>query len=89
MDKVKLNKIMKSTRKHKKYMIKVKNPETQRVMTIHFGDNRYGHFKDKTPLKLYKHLDHGDKERRKRYYARHGKATNKYSAKYYSHKYLW
>jgi len=89
MDKVKLNKIMKSTRKNKKYMIKVKNPETGRVKTIHWGDSRYGHFKDKTPLKLYKHLDHGDKERRKRYYARHGPATSKLTAKYYSHKYLW
>jgi len=89
MSNIKLNKIMKSTRKNKKYMIKVKNPETGRIKTIHWGDSRYGHFKDKTPLKLYKHLDHGDKERRKRYYQRHGKATSKYTAKYYSHKYLW
>ena len=70
----------KSTRKHKKYMVKVGN------RTVHFGDTRYFHYHDK--IGLYKHLNHGDKERRKRYYARHGKAV-KYSPKWFSHKYLW
>tara|TARA_R100001163_G_scaffold32976_1_gene25555 strand:- start:8389 stop:8628 length:240 start_codon:yes stop_codon:yes gene_type:complete len=79
---------MKSTRKHKKYMVYVKANNKRGYKIVHFGDNRYKQFKDKTPLKLYKHLDHQDKERKKRYYARHGKAI-KDSAKYFSHKYLW
>jgi hypothetical protein len=70
----------KSTRKHKKYQVKVNNK------TVHFGDNRYQQYKDK--IGLYSMLDHGDKERRKRYYARHGKAV-KYSPKWFSHNYLW
>ena len=75
--------IKKSTMKHKKYMAVFKDK------TIHFGDNRYPQYKDKTGLKLYSHLDHGDEKRKKQYYARHGKEAEKYSAKYFSHKYLW
>tara|TARA_Y100000385_G_C12963887_1_gene580958 strand:- start:635 stop:874 length:240 start_codon:yes stop_codon:yes gene_type:complete len=55
---------------------------------VHFGDNRYQQYKDKTTIKKYKHLDHNDEKRKKAYYARHGEATP-YSAKYFSHKYLW
>lgn len=86
---VQINKIMKSTRKGKKYMVYVKYNNKRGYKLIHFGASSYGHYKDKTPLKLYKHLDHGDKERKKRYYARHGKATDKTSAKWWSNKYLW
>jgi hypothetical protein len=57
--------------------------------TVHFGDNRYQQYTDSTSLKLYSHLDHLDKIRRKNYYARHGKKANLYSAKWFSHKYLW
>ena len=57
--------------------------------TVHFGDNRYEQYKDSTRLKLYAHLNHSDTIRRKRYYQRHGKSTKKYSAKFFSHKYLW
>ena len=74
--------IKKSTQKNKKYMAVFKDK------IIHFGDNRHQHYKDKTSLKLYSHLDHGDEKRRKSYFARHGEAT-KYSAKYFSHKFLW
>lgn len=65
---------------------------------IHFGDTRYEHYKDTTPLKLYSHLDHNDKERRRLYRARHQKITNlkgepayksKKSAAYWSWNYLW
>lgn len=61
----------------------------KKVKTTQFGDNRYAQYKDKTPLKLYKNKDHLDKTRRKRYYQRHGKEATKYSAKYFSHKFLW
>ena len=70
----------KSTRKNKKYMVKVDN------RTVHFGDNRYQHYRDK--IGLYKHLDHGDKKRRANYYSRHGAAV-KHTAKWFSHKFLW
>lgn len=75
--------IKKSTMKNKKYMAVFKDGKK-----VHFGDNRYQQFKDKTTLKLYSHLDHGDEKRKKAYYSRHGKAEP-YSAKYFSHRFLW
>jgi len=75
----------KSTRKNKKYMVLTPNNEW-----VHFGDSRYQHFKDNTPLKLYKHLDHNDPERRRLYQLRHAKtALKKYSPSYYAYNYLW
>ena len=76
-----LYKPVKSNRKNKKYMVLTKNG------VIHFGDSRYPQFKDK--IGDYKHLDHNDNKRKKAYYDRHGKATSKDSAKYWSHKILW
>jgi hypothetical protein len=78
-----LYKPIKSTRKNKKYMVLTKNG------IIHFGDNRYGQFKDR--IGIYKHLDHNDPKRKKAYYDRHGdkNTTDKESAKYWSHKILW
>jgi hypothetical protein len=71
-----------SNRKNKKYMVKVGNK------WVHFGDRRYQHYRDSTPLKAFSKLDHGDDKRRELYYKRHGKAKP-LSAKYFSHKYLW
>ena len=78
-----LYKPVKSNKKHKKYMVLTKKG------VIHFGDNRYGQYKDK--IGLYSHLDHLDLKRRKRYYDRHGdkNTTDKETAKYWSHKILW
>ena len=78
---MKLYNPVKSDRKHKKYMVMTKKG------IIHFGDNRYGQFKDK--LGHYKKLDHHDPKRKKAYYARHGKAIGRDNAKYWSHKILW
>lgn len=75
--------IKRSTRRFKKYMVKVGKE------FIHFGDTRFQHYKDKTPIKLYSNLDHLDKERRHRYYLRHGISNDKNSAKYWASKYLW
>ena len=74
---------IKSTRKNKKYMVLTKSG------VIHFGDTRYGQFKDK--LGIYSHLDHNDPKRKKAYYDRHGEKNikDKESAKYWSHKILW
>jgi hypothetical protein len=56
---------------------------------VHFGDNRFGQYKDTTKLKLYSRLDHNDKKRRDSYYARHGVDAKLYTPKWFSHKYLW
>ena len=83
----------KSTRKGKKYMVR-----TPKGKLIHFGASSMQQFKDTTGLGLYTHLNHGDKERRKRYLARakgikdkNGNLTwkNPESSNYYSIKYLW
>ena len=52
----------KSTRKGKKLMVKVNNK------TIHFGNDKYEHYEDKTGI--WKLKDHGDKVRQKSYLAR-------------------
>jgi len=75
------------TKSNKKYFVYVKADNKRGFKKIGFGDKRYGQFKDK--LGNYKSLDHGDQQRKKNYYARHGKATSKDSAKYWSHKILW
>lgn len=86
-------KFEKSKSKNKKYLVILPNEKK-----INFGDKRYEHFKDTTPLKLYSNLDHNDKKRQKNYCARSagiknkkGKLTknNKESANHYSMKYLW
>tara|TARA_R110002153_G_scaffold212442_1_gene365072 strand:- start:647 stop:907 length:261 start_codon:yes stop_codon:yes gene_type:complete len=76
-----------SKRKHKKYSVYVKSNNKSGKKLIHFGDNRYGQFKDK--LGHYKHLDHNDPKRKKAYYDRHGKAISKDTPKWWSHKILW
>jgi len=82
----------KSTRKNKKYMVKVDD------QWIHFGDTRYEQFFDRVPLKLYSNLNHGDKERQKNYITRakgivdkNGKLTwkDKKSPNYWSVRWLW
>jgi hypothetical protein len=72
-----------SNRKNKKYDVfdKMNNYITS------FGDNRYQHYKDK--IGLYKHLDHLDNDRRKRYKLRHGTNPKPLSAGWFSLNYLW
>lgn len=77
----------KSTRQGKKYRVDFllgKEPYTR-----HFGALGYDQFKDSTPLKLYSQFDHGNPERRRLYYARHGPSNDPKSARYWSHRYLW
>lgn len=85
-------KIEKSTRSGKKYMVRYKGK------IIHFGSIAHEHYKDSTPLKIYSHLDHNDKARRDKYRARHSKILlkngkpaykDKSSASWWSWKYLW
>lgn len=86
--------LKKSTRKNKKYMVLPPGSDTW----IHFGDTRYQQYNDSTPLKLYTHLNHNDKNRRAAYKARHKKITNlkgepayknKLSPAFWSWNYLW
>lgn len=72
----------KSTRKGKKYDAFLGGKKI-----ASFGGLGYQHYKDK--IGLYSGSDHLDKERRRLYYARHGKSAKKYTPKYFSHKYLW
>ena len=86
----------------KKYAVYVKKNTTtstcngNRPYLIKFGDQRYEHYYDK--LLNYSHLNHLDKERRRRYRARarnirdkHGRLTykNKNTANYWAYNYLW
>ena len=87
MDKKELYKPFLSKAKNKKYSVYVKSDNKSGKKLIHFGSKLHGQFKDK--LGHYKRLDHNDPKRKKAYYARHGKATSKDTAKYWSHKILW
>ena len=92
-----------SKRKEKKYMAIVKDLITKKERKIHFGARDYQQFKDSTKLKKYSGKNHGDKERKRRYYLRHSYEENKsdavkkelkksdgtYNAKILSHIYLW
>jgi hypothetical protein len=81
----------KSKTKNKKYDAILQNKETKKLGRVPFGDNRYEHFKDSTPLKLYSHLNHNDKKRQQSYIARHSVyiKTGYYSPGFFSMKYLW
>ena len=87
----------------KKYTAFIKNNKTKKIRKIHFGDRRYQQYKDRTPLKLYKHKNHTTRKRMQNYFNRHsgtkkrGKAIKKekrksrgyFNAKILSHIYLW
>ena len=73
-----------SPRKHKKYRVILSDGRK-----IDFGDDRFAQYKDSSPLKAYKHLDHLDKKRRSHYYARHSIDYPKYSADWLSKRFLW
>lgn len=74
---------------NKKYKVEIYS-DGVKVKTVQFGDKRYEQYKDSAPLKLYKRLNHGDKERRRLYKIRHEKDRHvKYTAGWFSDKYLW
>ena len=76
---------------NKKYKVVIHSKDGSKK-TVQFGDKRYEHFKDTTPLKLYTRLNHGDKKRRKNYRARHGASgyqTVPFSPAWFSWNYLW
>ena len=81
-------KIEKSTRKNKKYKAII-SEKNKRDRTVHFGDSRYPQYKDTTGIGAFTSKNLLDEKRRKNYFPRHGKVAKKYSAKFFSHKYLW
>ena len=99
----KIMKFEKSKIKGKKYTAYIKNKKTQTVRKIHFGASDYQQYKDRTPLKLYAHKNHGTRKRMQNYFNRHSGTKNKtkaiylekiksngyYNAKILSHKFLW
>lgn len=89
-----LNKPFPSKAKNKKYSVYVLKDGKRKL--INFGDKRYQHYKDK--IGNYRHLDHGDKDRRKNYLNRakgikdkNGRLTwkDKSSPNYWAVNYLW
>ena len=64
-------------------------PFGKKIKTTQFGDQRYGQYQDKTPLKLYKKKDTLDKERRRLYRLRHNYRKPLHSPGWFSLKYLW
>lgn len=82
--------IVEPLRKHKKYSVLVwDNVDKKYRYLLSFGDSRYGQFYDRTPLKLYSHLNHNDPKRRAKYYARHGHTEDVNSPKFWSNTFLW
>lgn len=84
---VKLLKIEKSPAKYKKYRADIQLDNGDIIRNVDFGDLRYRHFKDSTPLKLYSHMDHGDRVRLKAYHDRH--KWNNGPAGLLAKRYLW
>ena len=90
-----------SRAKHKKYAAIVEDRTTGKRRRLNFGDTRYGHYRDITPLKLYSHLDSNSRAQRRRYYMRHSGVPTKrqalqrfgpdapYTPKLLAHLYLW
>jgi hypothetical protein len=71
-----------SDKKLKKYYAMVGNRK------VYFGDSRYEQYYDK--MGHYSHLNHNNKERRKRYKQRHEKDRhNKGSAGWFADQILW
>ena len=60
--------------------------------TVTFGDKRYQQWRDNSPMRLYKHLNHNDPDRRRNYRNRHGAQgyqKKKYTPAWFSWHYLW
>jgi len=87
----------------KKYTANIQHNTTRKIRKLHFGDQRYQQYKDRTNLKLYAHKNHSERRRLRLYYSRHSGVTSRryairlekqkskglYNAKILSHTYLW
>jgi hypothetical protein len=69
---------------NKKYKVTFNNGKS-----IQFGNKQYFQYKDSSPLKLYKFLNHLDKDRQRLYFQRHNKNYDLISADTLSKAFLW
>lgn len=74
--------------KYPKKYIAILNDDGK-IKKVSFGHQDYQQYQDRTPLRLYSHLNHLDKKRRELYYKRHNKEYPIYSADWFSKTYLW
>ena len=72
--------------------------DNNRTKKVSFGHQDYQQYRDSTPLKLYKNLNHNDRDRLRSYRARHSKILDKngrpsykkkYSRAWFSYHFLW
>ena len=78
--------LRRSSRKHKKYMADViYNGKSYK--NIHFGDIRYGQYKDSTTLKLFSNMDHNDSKKKLLFHSRH--KNNNGISSMLSKEFLW
>lgn len=87
----------------KKYRAFVRNYKTKKIRHIDFGASDYQQYKDRVPLKVYAHKNHGTRKRMRNYFNRHSgtpirskaiekerkKSKGYFNAKILSHEYLW
>jgi len=78
--------LRKSNQKNKKYAADV-IIRGQLHKNVNFGDTRYQHYRDQTPLKLYSDLDHNDWDRKESFHKRH--SHNHGPASMLSKEFLW
>lgn len=80
-----------SNKRFKKYDAILSNGRIVSFGGIKESGEPYDQYKDLTPLKAYRKFDHNDKKRKQLYYKRHGPIDNKnkYTADWFSKKYLW
>lgn len=83
----------KSTRRNKKYAGILSNGKK-----VHFGDSRFGQYRDRTGLGLYSSKDTMDPDKREAYKSRHSRILNefgipfaeiKFTPAWFSMNYLW
>lgn len=88
--------IQKSDRAGKKYTAVIQQKNAGKIKYIHFGAIKqdgtpYQQYKDSTKLKFYKKYDHGDRNRQKKYIARHKHYIKPgyYSSGEFAMRFLW
>jgi len=79
-----------SRSRNKKYDAILEHKATGKLRRVPFGQLGYEHYRDRTGLRLYSHLDHNDPGRRASYLSRHRKdKDNLFSSGYFAARYLW
>lgn len=81
--------IVKSSNRNKKYDAILKSGTKVSFGAIKSNGEPYQQFRDSTPNEIYSAFNHYDVDRMARYLKRHKKDYPKYSADWFSKKYLW